>query len=341
VKRKQPESNADYMQVEELAPVTDYLSTGCTLLDLAIADRLPGGFGCGRISHIWGPESSAKSVLVAEPLGAVQRKGGRAYLVDSEGTFDFGRAHLFGVDGNALEYTDNLGENEITVEYLFNNVFSVAEKDALENGIPSAVGIDSMSAIPSDKEAEEDTEKSGYGTGRAQLMSLGFRKHIGALSRSNVSLIFIDQARENLTGMGKKYVFSGGQALRFYASTRVYVEKKGNILNRHKRIVGVEVYFRVEKNKIAPPFREGTFCLLFDYGIDNIQTNLKWLKENDPNISAKSSWFEVPGVSKKFQTIDAAIEYVEKNQLEDELDDAVYSVWRELYEPVERKRRER
>jgi RecA/RadA recombinase len=85
----------------DLDPVQDWLSTGCTLLDLAIADRLPGGFPAGRISHIIGQESTAKTVLLTEILGSAQCQKGKAYFADAEHTFDFSRAELFGVDVNA------------------------------------------------------------------------------------------------------------------------------------------------------------------------------------------------------------------------------------------------
>ena len=98
-----------------LPPVSGYLSTGCTLLDLAIADRFPGGFGVGRISHIFGQESATKTVLVGEPLGDCQRQGGKAVFEDVEQTFDFDRAKLLGIDINKnWEY--NIPE---TIEILF------------------------------------------------------------------------------------------------------------------------------------------------------------------------------------------------------------------------------
>ena len=333
-------SFSENMVPETLPPVTDYLSTGCTILDLAIADRLPGGFAAGRISHIFGPESSAKSVLVAEPLGAAQRKGGKVTLVDAEGTYDFGRSMLFGLNPDDMVYISG-AEEEISIEFLFDTVFQKGEKIAKDCGKPSAIGIDSLSSIPSVVELEDDLSTTGYGVSRAKQLSKGFRTHIGALVHSNLALIFIDQTRQNISGMGKKYVFSGGDALKFYASTRVLVEKKANILNKFKKPIGIEVAFRVEKNKIAPPYRDGIFSLLFDYGIDDVRTNIQWLKENDPNSDKKSAWFTLPGLDKKFNSIEAAIIVVEKEGLEKTLRKKVYHVWKEIYHRTRRKERVR
>jgi len=327
-------------------PVKSYLSTGCTILDLAIADRLPGGFAAGRISHIYGPESSAKSVILQEPLGAAQRAGGFAQLIDQEGTFDFGRAGLFGVDVRSLFYENQpIPEvakiyDAITIEYLFDYAFQKAIERASDLGKPCALGIDSLSSIPAMKEVESSLGDASYGTSRPIKLSAGFRKLIGSL-HGDLALLFVDQTRMNI-GMGTKYTVSGGEALKFYASTRVLLEKKKDIENKNKKIIGVEVHFKVTKNKIAPPFRSGDFSLIFDYGIDNIRTNIQWLKDNTGGDSTKkSAWFTIPGADKKFNSMEEAIEFIEENQLESVLEQEVYNVWKTVYSTVPRKVKER
>jgi len=327
---------SELLKIDELPPVSNYLSTGCTILDLAISDRLPGGFGAGRISHIVGHESSAKSILALEPLGSAQRQGGHATFIDSEMTLDLQRAKdLFGVDTKKLHYIHREGSDVLTIGYFFDEILPELEKEALTTNNPSVSSIDSLSAMTTDLELEEETDKQSYGT-RAKSLSKGFRKHIWQLAKSNLGLIFVDQTRQNLGVMfGKKHTFSGGEALKFYASTRVYVNHIKDIKNKHDKIIGIIVYFKVEKNKIAPPFRDGEFRLLFDYGIDDIGTNIQWLKD----ACGLKGNYEILG--KSFKSLDKAIDYIEENNFEKDLQKEVWNIWKQMYEKIDRKRRQR
>ena len=324
------------LKISELPPVSDYLSTGCTILDLSISDRLDGGFGVGRISHIWGKESTAKSILSLEPLGCSQRKGGTATLVDSEGTLDFDRAkNLFGVDTDKLNYisAEDEGIEELTIEYLFDNIIYDCIKNS-KKGKPSALTVDSLSAITSGMELDNN---DAYGASRAKGMSAGFRKNIWALSKSNLSLIFVDQTRQKIgVTFGKKDTFSGGEALKFYASTRIQVSNFSKIKNKYDKVIGVMIAFEIDKNKIAPPFRSGKFRLLFDYGIDDIGTNLIWLKENDPLYTAKKGFYTFDDKAYRFDTL---VKYIEDNNLEEVLRKEVYRIWKIIYPKLGRKRK--
>lgn len=333
--KKRIKKPSQILAVADIAPVDQYLSTGCTLLDLAIADRIPGGFGVGRISQIYGPSSSAKSVLLAEPLGAAQRLGGTAVLVDSESTYDFTRGEeLFGLNYNDFKYISPAdSEDELTIEYLFDvivpKVLKIEQK-------PIALGVDSLSAMPSDTEMDEGISDKSYGMSRAKGLSKAFRKYIWQLSKSNMSMIFIDQTRVNVgASFGKQHTVSGGKALGFYASTIVMVKKMGNIVNKHKKVIGVEIGFDIEKNKIAPPHRKGSFRLLFDYGIDDVGSNLVWLKKE-----TGTSTYRCPD-GKMHKSLNQAIDYVEDNDMEEDLRHDVLSLWQDLYAKVERKRKVR
>jgi recombination protein RecA len=336
--KKLLKKSSECLDVLELKQVTHYLSTGCTILDLAIADKLPGGFGGGRISHIWGPESTGKSIISLEPLGSAQRQGGNATFIDAEGTLDLERAQgLFGVDTENLNYISpitNSDLQEITIEYLFDDPIEKALKKAKAEA-PSVLSVDSISAVSSDMEMDE---KDPYGSSRAKALSAEFRKKIWHLSQKNLALIFVDQARQKI-GAGsfqKQTTFSGGNALRFYASTRVNITLKEKLLNKHKKVIGIKVGFDIEKNKIAPPFRNGTFRILFDYGIDDISSSLDWLQ--DHGYLGSTTGYVIWLDDKKYR-FDELVCHIEENSLEDELTDFVYDSWKEIYAKVDRKRK--
>jgi len=328
----------DIERVNEIQPPTAFLSTGCTILDLAIANQLPGGFAVGRVSHIYGPESTAKSVIAQEPLGDAQRRGGEAWFEDVEWTLDGDRSPLFGLDTNSstfhYEHPETIGE-------LFDKMINTALKERTTDSPPGAMAIDSLSALPSEIEIKEDVEKSGYGTTRARQLSKAFRKYLWKLSQANMALLFIDQTRDDIVGFGK-YTVSGGKALRFYSSTRLLLEHALRLKNKNERVIGVKIRFSVEKNKIAPPFRQGTFRLLFDYGIDDIGTNLEWLKENYPTEDKvkKGAWYPF-GEKKLGPGLNKACKTIEDNNLEEELRQEVYRVWKEVYRTAERKTKQR
>ena len=340
-RRKKFKDTIEGLEVMDLPPVSHYLSTGCTILDLAVADKFPGGFAGGRVTHIFGPESTAKTVLAQEPLGAAQRASGIAHFVDVEYTLDHDRASLFGLkcEGDSWEES-----HPKSVEELFDIVIAGFLSGRRPDNPPAAISIDSLSALPSEKELEENLTDGGYGTTRARQLSTAFRKYIRRLATSNVATIWIDQTREDISKPYYALTVSGGKALSFYASTRVEVSHKGKITNVHDKVIGVRIGFKVTKNKIGPPFREGEFRLLFDYGIDDVGTNLEWLKEN--TNESKSHWFSVPdshseGGIKNLPGLSKAIEFVEENSLEAEVQDAVWEAWKKVHAQPERKPKSR
>jgi recombination protein RecA len=339
--------------IKDLGPVKYFLSSGSTLLDLAIANRLPGGFPAGRISHIYGNESTGKSLLGGEVLGSAQRQGGRASLNDSEGTWDLQRAH----DINAVQI-DNPAiwsyDSSETIEDLFDR-FIFDEVVACHNlKVPSCscAVIDTLSAIPSKVEKETKLEAPTMGQSRPKQLSVAFRKYIDAINSVNLALVFLDQTRENVgVTFGDSLTTSGGKALRFYASVRVILSHIDKIKNSAERAVGVKLGFYVKKNKIGPPFREGEFRILFDYGIDDIGSNLEWLHENDPEQIKvpkkdrpwvfRASAADSKPIDLKGRGLNALIEKVEAENLEKCLISEVERVWKVVYMPPDRKPRQR
>ena len=363
---------------ETAGPVTHYLSSGCTLLDLAIADRLPGGFPGGRISQIYGDESTGKTVLALEVLGSAQRQGGRAEMNDIEGTCDLDRAEqLHGINVKDPKIWGLCSSGSI--EELFDvDVKAACEKSKKLKG-PSAQATDSLSALSTKVEKETSLDKGTFGQSRPKQLSLAFRKYIDLLNSSNLALIFIDQTRDNVGVMfGDSRTTSGGRALKFYASVRVILTHMARIENSKKRVVGVKLGFFIKKNKIAAPFREGTFRVLFDYGIDDVGSSVEWLHENDPQLQAISKEREdakktegekksvrtgikqikddkddedkekksripwmIPALNLEAKSLDELCKKIEDGNLEKELAKEVERLWRIVYCPIERKPRVR
>ena len=362
-----PKKLANDLTRESLPACKYYLSTGSTLLDLAIADKFPGGVGSGRITHIYGDNSTAKSVLAQEILGSAQRAGGHAIFEDAEATLDFERAeNLFGLDVGTWfekgmgEPIDEKLEDAITIcntftyrrpnsiEQLFDGEIGESLKLISDGKLnnPVAMGIDTFSALPSQVETEANLTDATYGTSRAKMFSTAFRKYIFSMAEQNLTVVAIDQTREKLgIAFGKKHAVSGGKAIQYYSSTRILLKHRGMIKNKYDQVIGVKIAFEVEKNKIAPPFRKGFFNIIFDYGIDNVTANLEWLKENDKKefeslLSQKGSWWTW-NKTDKIQGLDALVKVIEDNGLEDEVEGEVVRIWGLLHKPSDRKRKTR
>ena len=352
------------LERDALPPVEEYLSTGSTILDLAIADRFPGGIGVGRVTHIYGPESTAKSVLAQEVLGAAQRQGGYAVYEDSEMTLDLQRAQaLFGLktgswreEGVADKYLEgrlseclNVADHFAyrvprSIEALWDeelaDLVQAREDDAIP--APVAVAVDTFSAIPSEAELKAEMTDGTYGTSRAKQMSTGFRKWLRRLSEARIAVVAVDQIRDNVgVQWGDKTTVSGGRAMKFYASTRVQMTGAKPIKNKNDRIYGVKIGFKVKKNKVGPPFREGLVRILFDYGIDDVTSNVEWLSEQDvlSQVEKKGAWWSFADI--KQQGLEKLVCAIEDAGLEDELRQEVVRVWAIVHEAPKRKVRER
>lgn len=339
------ETSKKASEITVLPAVKEWVQTGCTILDFAVANLFPGGIPVGRIVQIYGGTSTCKSVLAAAILGYAQRKEMKTYYGDIEHTFDPVFAEMYGLTFNSLSNISDF-ENETfpeTIEEFFDDWLSKIifrdEKKKKLNKNPKVIVTDTITALPAKIEQEKKMDDQGYGAYRARQLSLGYRIYIKSLAESNTTLVVIDQTRDNISSPFGGETVTGGRAPEYYPSVRVYLKHDSKIVNKAKRVIGIWTKFIVKKNKVAPPFREGRFKILFNYGLDDIASNLYFLSEvqNGPQAAKnKSTKIKFLGQEMKMSS---AIGYIEDNNLEEDLKKEVWEIWQKIYETEERKPR--
>jgi recombination protein RecA len=254
----------------------DAISTGALNLDAAIGI---GGMPRGRISEVYGPESSGKTTLCLQVIANAQRSGGIAAFIDAEHALDVGYARKLGVDVDSLLVSQpDTGEQAL----------EIAEVLIRSNAVDVVV-IDSVAALVPRAEIEGEMGDSHVGL-QARLMSQALRKLTGAVSRSHTAVIFTNQIREKVGVMfGNPETTSGGRALKFYASVRLDIRRIGAIKDGQD-VIGNRTRVKVVKNKCAPPFRQAEFDILYNEGVSHLGLLVDLGVEN--NVVDKSgSWF--------------------------------------------------
>ena len=208
---------------------------------------------------------------------------------------------------------------------------------------PLVIGVDTFTALPSLKEEARGLDQNSFNMERAKSMSGGFRKWLKHIGRTDTTIVAVDHIRKKTGVMfGPDWTTSGGLAMQQYASTRIFLAHAGAIKNKNDIEIGIWVRAKCVKNKLAPPFREVKFAVLFDYGVDDIRSNLEWLKEQKINnkLAINGAWYAW-GDTRLGCGLEAAIAGVEKMGLEKEIEDEVIRVWREVYASPDRKKKER
>lgn len=312
-----------------------FFSTGGELLDQALG----GGYPLGRIVNIVGDKSTGKTLLAIEACAnfAMQFPRGMIRYKEAEAAFDKNYAALLGLPVNRVE----LEEEFDTVEELEKDLKDYCTRVSKKK-VPGLYILDSLDALSDKAEQKRNIEDGTYGASKAKLMSELFRRNKRTLQKSKVTVIIISQVRDklNAAAFGRKWTRSGGRALDFYASQVIYlaeIKKLQKTSRGIKRSYGVVIRAKVMKNKVGIPFREADFTLIFGYGIDDIQTNLDWLKATK---SLKAVGLkETAQLGREVKRI-KALPRRDRNVEVEKLREAVRTVWREVeidFLPSERK----
>ncbi len=275
----------------------DVVSTGSLGLDIALG---VGGLPRGRVVEIYGPESSGKTTLTLQVIAEMQKMGGVAAFIDAEHALDPQYAQKLGVDVSELLISQpDTGEQALEISDML-----------VRSGSVDIVVIDSVAALTPKAEIEGEMGDSHMGL-HARLMSQALRKLTANIKRSNTLVIFINQIRMKIGVMfGNPETTTGGNALKFYASVRLDIRRIGAI-KKGEEVIGSETRVKVVKNKVAPPFREALFDILYGEGISR-EGEIIELGVHHKIVDKSGAWYAYNG-EKIGQGKDNSREYLKEN----------------------------
>lgn len=323
---------AYFLEGDDDAPVNvkEWVSTGSTILDIAISGKPIGGFPIGRITEITGLEASGKSLLAAHALANTQKLGGIAILMDTETSVSKEFFDAIGVDLKTMIWS-----NLETIEDIFEAIEKIIEKIRIvDNNKLITIVVDSIAGATTKMEQEADYARDGYATGKAIVLSKAMRKITRHIGTERVCLIFTNQLRQKLGGStwGDPWTTSGGKSLAFHSSVRLRLKSLGKIkakdvITGHESTVGIKTRAIIIKNRLAPPHKEIDYNIYFDSGIDDLTG---WLDEakNHGIIETSGGWNSFTDLKTgeiiKFQQRDFSEKILEVEYLKKSLCEQVY-----------------
>ncbi len=295
--------------------VTDWISTGCDTLDLAISNRPNGGFPVGRITEITGLEASGKSLLASHALAETQKKGGLAVYIDTESATSSEFLTAIGVDLKTMLYVPLE-----TIEEIFETIETIVEQvRKSDKSRLVTIVVDSIMGASTKIEMAAEYDKDGYATSKSIILSKAMRKVTNWIARENICLIFTNQLRTKLgVSFGDQWTTAGGKAIPFHASVRLRLKNTGMIkakVNGVEQVVGSKTNVQVVKNRMGPPHRKVDYDIYYDSGIDNHGGWLTMMKNFDI-VDQAGAWYTLQDIDHTTGEVYGEVKFQSKDFIE-------------------------
>lgn len=308
---------AFFLDGDDDAPsnVKEWISSGCSMLDLAISNRPHGGFPVGRITEVTGLEASGKSLLASHALAETQKKGGLGVYIDTEAATSTEFLQAIGVDLKTLLYVplETIEEIFETIETIVEQVRK-SDKDRLVT-----IVVDSVMGASTKIEMSAEYDKDGYATSKSIILSKAMRKVTNWIARERICLIFTNQLRTKLgVSFGDQWTTSGGKAIPFHASVRLRLKNTGMIkakIDGVEQVVGSKTNVQVVKNRMGPPHRKVSYEIYYDSGIDNYGGWLTIMKDYGI-VKQGGSWYTLEDTDPKTGEVIGEIKFLSKDFVE-------------------------
>lgn len=308
--------------------VNEWISTGSSMLDLAISNRPNGGLPVGRITEITGLEASGKSLVAAHVLANTQKKGGLAVYIDTENAISREFLQAIGVNLKDMLYVPL-----DTIEDIFDAIDSIIEsvRKTDKNKIVTIV-VDSVAGASTKIEMAADYDKDGYATSKALILSKAMRKITNFIGRERICLIFTNQLRTRMgVSFGDQWTTSGGKAIAFHSSVRLRLKSVGQIKvskDGRDEILGIKTRAQVIKNRMGPPLRMVDYDIYFESGIDDYGSWLEMLKSFNL-VTQAGAWYTYTNTETgeiiKFQSKDFESKIMDNEELKNHIYEEICS----------------